>query len=83
VKKERLDLEVTVVGIHPYTTADGEPKTVVKCRTREGAELVTFTGGKHPLVEDIGKNVKVRGTVKDHNYRDGKAQTVLSRCVWS
>lgn len=82
-KGERMDLKVLVVGVHSYESQDGEVRTVVKARTTEGSDVVTFTSGKHPLVEDIGKQVSVRGTVKDHSHFAGRAQTVLSRCVWS
>ena len=82
-KGERLQLEVIVTGIHGYVSSMGEAKSVVKARTLDGSDLVTFTGGKHPPMEDIGKTFKVKGTVKDHNDFKGRAQTVLSRCVWS
>ena len=82
-KGERLDLEVVVTEIRGYSTTEGEPKTIVKACTPDGAEVITFTGGKHPLLEEIGKKFSVRGTVKDHTIRNGRHQTVLSRCVWS
>lgn len=44
-----------------------------------GNQLVWFTTS--PIKMDIGDSMKIKGTVKAHNERNGVKQTILSRCT--
>jgi hypothetical protein len=81
--KVRSEVEVTITRIHTYATDYGM-KTIVAMRTDEGKDLVTFTtSSSAPNVDAIGKRYAVKGTVKKHENYKGRAQTELSRVVFT
>ncbi len=55
-------------------------KYIFNFRTADGAVIVWFTTGGTLSQNDIGSEVKIKGTVKEHSDYKGTAQTVLTRC---
>lgn len=49
-------------------------------RTEAGQDLVWFASSTCPRTQDIGTAFNLTGTVKRHETRNGRAQTVLTRC---
>jgi hypothetical protein len=79
--KQRLDLEVTLQGVHGYIGSFG-PSNVVRMIADDGAVLVAFCTGEAPSPEAVGKRLAIRATVTKHDFRKGEAQTVVNRLAF-
>lgn len=75
-KRETFTVEVT--RIHVYETAFGTSRIVV---TKDGAGNVvkTFTSGRWAYGTDVGDELVIKGTVKEHGEYKGTKETVLAR----
>ena len=73
VKGQKLEIEVTVDEVRSLEFS-------YLCRMRDGhGNRFTWFATKPVLREHVGKAVKIRGTVKDHNDYKGMKSTVLTR----
>lgn len=74
---EKITAEVVVKKVIPFEGSFGMTYINILSEANTGNNLVWFASNSD-LKE--GESVKIKGTVKAHNVRDSKNQTVLTRC---
>ena len=72
---ERRDFDLTIKFMASFETQFG--LTVVHVMEDADANVVVYKGSKQ--IGDKGAQIKIKATIKDHDYRDGVAQTIISR----
>ena len=74
---DKITTEVVVKKVIPFEGSFGMTYINILSEANTGNNLVWFASN-NDLQE--GDSVKIKGTVKAHNVRDSKNQTVLTRC---
>lgn len=74
---DKIEVEVEVKKVIPMDGNYGTTYITILQEKQSGNNLVWFSSGK---VLDENSEIKIKGTVKAHTVRDGKNQTVLTRC---
>lgn len=83
-KGDKLELEVTYLKsawfeVRSFSGYGVDLMYIHQFRTADGNKLIWKTGKGLGDLEE-GKQITLRGTVKDHNVYDDEKQTVLTRC---
>jgi hypothetical protein len=74
--KGRYELKLKVLGHHAFPSSFGETH-LYKFTDPEGRSYVWFASSEQDFLN--GAEYLVKATVKDHNLRDGRLQTILTR----
>jgi len=72
---ERRDFDLTIKFMTDFETQFGT--TFVHICEDADANVVVYKGSKR--IGDKGAQIKIKATIKAHDYRDGVAQTIISR----
>ena len=71
---ERIDVDVTVIRKNCFSGMYGITY-IISMVTADGAMLVS----KGKFVADVGENIRIRGTIKEHSRYNDQMQTVVQR----
>lgn len=74
---DKIEVEVEVKKVIPMDGNYGTTYITILQEKQSGNNLVWFSSG---MVLEENDNLRIKGTVKAHTVRDGKNQTVLTRC---
>lgn len=75
----RAEVTATVTLIRQLADNGFGPSLLIKLRTEEGHELVTFTTAAWGWTAEVGDAYTGKATVKKHDEFNGTAQTVITR----
>jgi hypothetical protein len=79
---EKVELDVEIVYVKSIESSfNGRPtySWLVIMKTAEGATVKTFSSGDFGIRAEKGQQVRIKGTVKAHEERDGLPETNITR----